>query len=125
MERTYQSKSGEEKTKMSITFNPFLKTKLIGVLGPSFLRSANERYRAIYDNYKHRMEHHAVYGLVRDGIKDDNGRVVASKGHRHNMAIRYMVKQFLLDLYCEWRRIEGLPPTQTYAEAKLKIAHSA
>ena len=36
--RKYIGRDGVEKTKLSITFNPFLKTKLIGVLATSFLR---------------------------------------------------------------------------------------
>lgn len=39
VERTYTAKDGEEKTRVGITFNPFLKSKLIGVLGSSFLRA--------------------------------------------------------------------------------------
>lgn len=36
--REYVDKEGIARTKKSITFNPFLKTKLLGVLGPSFLK---------------------------------------------------------------------------------------
>lgn len=107
----YESKDGELKTKKGITFNPFLKTKLVGVLGSSFLRSASP-YRQVYDGYKHRLEYHADH-------KDK------SKGHKHNMAIRYMVKMFLKDLWLEWRQIEGLPVTPDYAEAKLGLKHGA
>lgn len=107
----YLSKDGELKTKKGITFNPFLKTKLVGVLGTSFLRS-NSPYRQVYDGYKHRLEHHVDH-------KDK------PKGHKHNMAIRYMIKMFLKDLWLEWRQIEGLPITPDYAEAKLGLKHGA
>lgn len=108
----YTSKDGEVKSKKSITFNPFLKTKLIGVLGGSLIKTGNERYRKVYDDYKHRLENHAVY---RDH----------SKGHRHNMAVRYMVKVFLADLWVTWRTLENLPVTLPYHEAKLGLKHAA
>jgi len=101
----YTNKKGERAVRKSITFNPFLKTKLTGVLGPSFLKSSSE-YADIYYDYKGRLENHVEYSGD-------------SKGHRHNMAIRYMVKMFLVDLYTKWRAIEGLPVNPPYSEAKL------
>lgn len=108
----YVDKEGEVKIKKGITFNPFLKTKLVGVLGSSFIKQSPDKciYRKIYDDYKHRLEH-------MDAHKEK------SKGHRHNMAVRYMVKMFLVDLYNAWRRIEGLPVAPTYSEAKLGKVH--
>jgi len=43
--------------------------------------------------------------------------------HRHNMANRYMIKRFIVDLYVEWRKLEGLPVSGEYAEEKLSISH--
>ena len=108
----YEAKDGTIKTKKGITFNPFLKTKLVGVLGSSFLKQSPDKceYRKVYDDYKHRLEH-------MDAHKEK------SKGHRHNMAIRYMIKMFLIDLYNEWRALEGLPVAPTYTEAKLRKVH--
>jgi len=106
VDRTYINAAGEEAVRKSITFNPFLKTKLVGVLGPSFLKCGNATYRKLYDDYKHRLE-------------SDPRKAGWSKGHRHNASIRYMVKMFLGDLYNAWRAIEGLPIAPTYAEAKL------
>ena len=108
----YVDAEGEVKIKKGITFNPFLKTKLVGVLGSSFIKQSPDKciYRKIYDDYKHRLEH-------MDAHKEK------SKGHRHNMAVRYMVKMFLVDLYNAWRRIEGLPVAPTYSEAKLGKVH--
>lgn len=110
VESEYTSKDGEVKTKKGITFNPFLKTKLVGVLGGSFLKAGENKYSEIYYNYKNRLEQHAVYKDV-------------SKGHRHNMAVRYMVKQFLVDLHTVWREIEGLEVAIPYSEAKLGLKH--
>ena len=105
----YETKDGEIKTKKSITFKPFLKTKLLGVLGPSFLKSRNERYRGYYDNYRHRLEHR------KESIPNP------TDGHLHNMALRYMVKMFLCDLYEHWRPLEGLEVHDPYAVAKLGL----
>jgi hypothetical protein len=46
-----------------------------------------------------------------------------SDGHRHNAARRYMVKQFMQELWTTWRTIEGLPVTESYAEAYLDMKH--
>lgn len=111
VKRTYTDKDGNEAERDGITFNPFLKTKLIGVLGSSFLR-AGGHYADIYRDYKHRLETSPAH-------------VEKTKGHRHNMAIRYMVKMFLVDLYTNWRAIEGLPVEPPYSEAKLGMLHAA
>lgn len=105
----YTDKAGEPAQRVGITFNPFLKTKLCGVLGSSFLRLGGP-YRDIYDGYKHRLESHPAH-------------IEKTKGHRHNMAIRYMVKRFLADLYKTWRALEGLPVEAEYSTEKLGIEH--
>lgn len=108
--KTYTNRDGNTIETVGITFNPMLKTKLIGVLGSVFLKLGGH-YRTIYDGYKHRLECHPSHQTK-------------TKGHRHNMAIRYMVKQFLADLWTEWRTLEGLPVRTPYAECKLGIVHS-
>jgi len=100
----YEDADGNTKTRKGLTFNPFLHDKLLGVLGPCLLR-ANGQYKEVYDNYKHRIE------------SDGKGE---SDGHRHRMAIRYMVKMLVKDLYIAWRPLEGLPVHDPYAEAKLE-----
>lgn len=108
---TYTGRDGEEHQRRGLTFNPFLKTKLIGVLGTSFLRLGGD-YRIIYDNYKHRLENNPVHQEK-------------SKAQRHNMAIRYMIKRFLVDLYKAWRPLEGLEVHPEYSEAKLGLVHQS
>lgn len=125
IEVEYVNKDGEPDTRMSITFNPFLKAKIIGVLGPSFLRTGDSPYADIYRDYKHRLENHRVYGIQNDGVKNEKGKVAVSKLRRHNMAVRYMVKRFLADLYVAWRTMEGLPVEPEYSVAKLKRKHVA
>lgn len=110
VESDYIDKEGNPAKKMGISFNPFLKTKLIGVLGSSFLRAGDNPYSTIYRNYKTRLENSPAHSEK-------------SKGHRHNMAIRYMVKLFLVDLHIAWREIEGLEVYKPYYEAKLGMVH--
>jgi hypothetical protein len=130
VERIYENKKGEQDTRMGITFNPFLKTKLIGVLGSGMLKAgirnekdtdgkvvmidgkknqrATNKYTQVYLDYKHRLEHHAIH-------KDKTPL------HRHNMATRYMVKMFLLDMWTVWRGLENLPIPDPYHVAKLGL----
>lgn len=107
----YTDKDGKKQTKKSITFNPFLKCKLMGVLGGSFLK-AKSPYATIYYDYKNRLINSPKHQSKSDG-------------HRHNMALRYMIKRFLVDLYTEWRTIEGLPVAPEYSVAKLGMTHKA
>lgn len=112
IDREYTSREGKQETRKSITFNPFLKTKLVGVLGGSFIKQGptKSKYAQAYYDYKNRLENHPVHAQK-------------SKLHRHNMAIRYIVKLFLIDLHTEWRRLEGLPVSVPYHEAKLGLKH--
>jgi len=80
------------------------------VLGASFLRAGDNVYANIYRNYKTRLENHPDH-------------IEKSKGHRHNMAIRYMIKMFLMDLHIAWREIEDLSVSQPYHVEKLGIVH--
>ena len=91
----YIDKDGNPAKCVGITFNPFLKTKLTGGLGPCLIKANSDPYRGIYDGYKHRLESHSKW-------KD------RTKGHRHNAAIRYMIKRFMCDLDAAWRGLEGL-----------------
>ncbi|SVB78038.1 uncharacterized protein METZ01_LOCUS230892 [marine metagenome] len=108
----YIDKDGKKATKKGITFNPFLKTKLTGVLAGSFLKAGDNPYKEAYYNYKDRLENHP----------DHKNK---TKGHRHNMANRYIVKLFLVDLHREWRTIAGLPVSIPYSEAKLGMKHAS
>ena len=124
---TYINKKGEEKVRDSLTYNAFLKTKLLGVLGPGFLKAVepekdedgefirNEEgkkiskpnyYAQIYFDYKNRLNNNPEH----DG---------KTNGHKHNMAIRYMVKYFVQDFFIAWRLVEDLSIQKPYHEAKL------
>ena len=110
VDSSYTAKDGTIKMKRGISFNPFLKSKLIGVLATSFVRAGDNPYREIYDNYKNRLENNPKHEEK-------------SKGHRHNMALRYMIKRFLVDLHKTWRALEGLSVSEEYSVAKLGIKH--
>lgn len=112
---------GDKKTKGFICpFNSFLKAKLLGVLGSSFLKCSSP-YRTYYDNYKHRLES-MDWGTASKNPTDPKR---PKAGHQHKAANRYMVKCFLRDLYVAWRTLEGLPVREPYAEEYLDKKHSA
>jgi hypothetical protein len=141
IERSYIDKTGKQATRLSTTYNPWLKMKLLGALGPSFLRS-NSPWRACFDNYKNRIMSDPAKQKVtlvewkkqfNEMKKKVNGkemeeadmavamRLLWSPGRIKNAAIRYMVKQFLADFWLKWRALEGLPISEPYAVAKLHM----
>lgn len=66
VKRPYITKDGKSAFRDSITFNPFLKTKLVGVLATSFLRAKDCPYATTYADYIHRLEgmyQHATWRL--------------------------------------------------------------
>jgi hypothetical protein len=139
IDREYIDKNGNPATRLSTTYNPWLKMKLLGGLGPSFLRS-NSPWREQFDNYKHRIlsdpnknkvtltEWKKEFTRCKKAIADKEMteeqmgeimRALWSPGRIKNAAIRYMIKQFLADFWVHWRRLEGLEVTEPYAVAKL------
>jgi len=160
--REYTNKQGVSAVRDSITYNPFLKTKLVGVLGTSFLRAGVTFVDGVKMGAGVRLKHAKSMGFVEKDEDDDDkmsDRVIAflrKKGckveftpsyygkfyydykeriensphhfdktdlHRHNMAIRFMIKRFLVDLYKAWRALEGLPVAEEYSAAKLNMPH--
>lgn len=139
VEREYTDKNGNLATRLSTTYNPWLKMKLLGALGPSFLRLGSP-WREQFDNYKHRILSNPNKQKVTlaewKKIFTDNKKLVAesslseenmgimmrqlwSPGRVKNAALRYMVKQFLMDFWIKWRTLEGLPVSEPYAVAVL------
>lgn len=109
----YVNKDGEEAWKRGLTYNPFVKTKLVGVLAGSFIKQGskpNAVYRQVYDDYKNRL-------LQIEAQKPEEER--KSAGNINAMAKRYMIKQFLRDLWVTWRTVENLPVDEPYEVAKL------
>ena len=101
---------GSTKKRKGITFNPFVKTKLVGVLADVMVKCNTPIYRKAYDDYKHRIANHPNH-------KEK------SAAHRHRMALRYLMKRFLVDLHMKWRELEGLPVTEEYSVRKLGMVH--
>ncbi len=129
VERSYVDKNGKDATRMGVTYNPWLKTKLFTLAG-SFMRSASP-WREVYDGYKHRI----ISDPAREKctIADWKKRHKAGEemgklwppGRIDMAAKRYMVKMFLAELWTTWRTLERLPVTPTYHEAKLGHQHRA
>lgn len=107
---TYIDKEGNEQTKHGISYNPFLKSKLMGVLATSFLMTGRDgKYAKIYRDYKMRLQNSPKHNTK-------------TPKHIDNMARRYMVKMFIKDLWVEWRTLEGLEVAEFYEIAKLGMA---
>jgi hypothetical protein len=180
-------------------YNPWLKTKLVGVMADNLMRvatwdsdeqcyvrkakgeiraryDAKEIWRRYYDQYRHRKETQIVEvcmgctgnGKSRFGAEEatrliklrtevealgvnaethqraeleeleaaSRGKKCAncngtggpakwgcSDGHRDRAAKRYMIKMFILELYIQWRTLEGLPIRQPYNEQFLGHKH--
>lgn len=123
VERTYTDRHGEERTKLSTTFDPWVQSKLMGALSASLLRQ-NSPYRKHYDAYRHRKE---TDPTIRKGTLADK-KAERATGHSgediwhplriHRASLRYMVKQFIADFWEQWRLLEGLPVRPTYHQEK-------
>lgn len=128
VEREYTSRSGEIKTRVSTTFDPWLQSRMLGVLGASLLRSGSP-YRKYYDNYKHRIQSDPGRrkGTLADKRQDRaKGIVDETIWHPlriHRASQRYMVKMLIADFWRAWRELEGLPVVASYHEAVLGHRH--
>ena len=87
-------------------YNSRLKTTCY-LVGTSFLRS-NSPYRKIYDLAR---EYYAA------------NRPDWTEGHRHNAAMRKMIKVWLAHLWVIWRTLEALPVRVLYVMEKLSHTH--
>lgn len=139
-------------------YNPWIKSKMLEVLGGCLIKAKSEPYYNIYVNRKHRRENQRVDVCMGCGGKGRRQREVteedvptiaptaktpkevvgcwncggtggpapwgADKQHRARDAQRYMAKMFLLDLWREWRTVEGLEVRPSYHEEKLGHVHS-
>jgi len=100
-------------------YNQWLKSKMLGVLGSSFLKSKSP-YSEYFYNMRDRL-------LNKDwGIESKNpsDKKKPKAFHQKNAAVRYMIKMFLRDLYVAWRTIEGLPVRSFYEEEYLGKKHN-
>ena len=102
----YTDKNGNKAIKKGLTYNPKLKSKLIGVLASGMIKAKDPVYTKIYYDYKLRLENHPKHREK-------------SAAHRNNMALRYMIQKFLSNLWAYWRELEGLEVTLPYEVEKL------
>lgn len=108
-------------------YNAWLRTKLCGVLAGGMIKAKGGEtginYAVdYYYPYKARLEQEE--SLVMHCGKMTPWKDV-TKGHRDASAKRYMIKMFVLDLYTNWRRIEGLPVREPYQKEYLGHDHKA
>lgn len=111
----YLDKNGEIQQKKGITFSPFIKTKLTGVLGGTLLmayKKAEKKDELDHWSYKYGK----IYYNYKTWLKTDERHRDKSDLHQHNMANRKMIQQFLKDLYLKWREIEGLEVRPSYED---------
>lgn len=108
-------------------YNKNLKTVLMGILAPGFIKAQAPYALDYYYPYKERLEqsdkevrHRKPGGKVEMTPWKDT-----SKGHRDMAARRYMIKMFLKDLYAVWRELEGLEAREPYQEQYLGHKHAS
>jgi len=108
----YVDKNENINFKKSVTMNPFVKSKLLGVLAGGFLKAKDnpDKYNLAYYAMRERY----------DKMPEHKDKKI---GHKHAMARRYAAKLFLADLWIAQRTLEGLPVTKPYHEAKLGLKH--
>lgn len=102
----YIDKDGNKQLKRGITYNPIVKTKLMGVLTGCLMKAKDPFYSECYKDYRARLENSAYHKNY-------------SKGRINMMAQRYMIKQFLRHLWVVWRQLEGLEVDNPYEVEKL------
>lgn len=83
VKREYINKQGQTALRDSITYNPWLRTKLLGVLGTSFMRAGGD-YKRIYDDYKHRLENRPDVGL---SAEERLAELTATEKEAHKLAL--------------------------------------
>ena len=101
-------------------FNQGLRTALAGVLANGFIKGQNYYALKFYYPYKTRLAQETSIVTCRVG---KNEKQIAwkdvSDGHRDSAAKRYMIKEFLKDLYANWRMLEGLEVRAPYQQEYL------
>lgn len=105
VDKEYTDSNGKVTKTKGISHNAWAKSKILYIGGGSLIK-AKDYYYKVYMNYKHRLNN-------RPDLKNH------TDGHKHAMAMRYMVKIFLSDLYEAWRKLEGLELHDPYHVAKL------
>jgi len=90
----------------------------VWVVGECLMKQTGSYYKMLYDKRK-------VQEAVKiPDKKDKKGKMIPGiLGHRHNRAKRYMEKQLLRDLWCQWQIATGhADRVQEYAPDPIRIA---
>ena len=83
----------------------------------AFLKNSGHEVRVEAGEYAQ-----AYYGY-KNRLVNDPRHKEKSEGHKHNMAMRFMVKRFLVSYYSHARMLAGLPVSPEYSEAVLGMVH--
>jgi hypothetical protein len=133
IDREYIKKDGTKGTRKSVTYNPWLKSRLLGALATSMMRAKDSQhhYKRVYDWYRWRLETdpHRVRitsAAYKKLYKEDKEAAIKTWPplRIHRASLRYMVKQLLVQFWTHWRQIEELPVTKTYHEEYHGHVHS-
>ena len=110
------------------SFNTFLKSKLLGVIGSNFMQNKSEYALYYYQKRIHLINRDVQlikagkmcekFGEHEDGKLD---RLTAA--HHTRMATRDMIQMFVRDYYVGYRTIMNIPVIPGYAEAVLNLSH--
>lgn len=136
-------------------YDPWLKSKVLQVLGECLIKANSpwRKFYDDYKHRKqHQLvevcmgcEGKGEVALREDEATGKNGKKLrtkktkckncdgkgglapwgASDAHRHQASMRYMVKMFLLEMWKQWRTLEGLEVRVPYAEEYLNRQHHA
>lgn len=109
-------KNGEVKVTNTLGYDPILKSRILGILVPSFIKCRKGVYCKMYYDFKN---YYANRPDLQEEFKKGKGKSA------HKMAIRKVGYCFLVDTWKAWRQYYGLPLNGgSYGEAKLKIIHN-
>lgn len=122
--REFVNKDGKVDVKKSLTYEPFLRTKLIGVLAGCITKASIRSVKAmnpetgkIEDTGDRIVEGKYANEYINYKMRKLNQGF--SKSHANRMAVRHMLKLFVIDLWVAWRELEGLPVSVPYEVDKL------
>ena len=110
----YINKNGEADVNNSLGYNPLLKSRILGILVPGFLKVKDSTYADIYYNTK------AYYSNRPDLQEAFKGKTGKSA---HKMAMRKVAYYFIVDYWLAERRLKGLPLNGGTYEEKLGLIH--
>lgn len=110
------------------TFDKYLKTKLLGVIGTNFIKLKSEYAQYYYQKRIHLINRDAL--LIKEGkmceefgVEEEGKLSRPTAAHHSRMATRYMIQKFVRDYYVAYRTIMGIPVVPGYEETHLNLVH--